>query len=259
MGGREVRGAAAGARSSGRDSAPSGGPPIRSGVQQLYLPVSAGNGGYVSQAGTFCEEISRRSVEHVNGTGMVIEGSDRELVAACQRGEREAFRALFETYKDRVFSIAFRFSGEEATAMDIAQDTFVKLFSCIRDFRGESRFETWIYRLVVNGCMDHRRRTWRMLPMADRVLGSLRDSRDCLSDLLRSEMGARVHSAVERLSPGLRIVVVLRYTEGLAYDEIAEVLGCSPGTVASRLNRAHKLLERRLSHLVKEKGGVRHV
>jgi RNA polymerase sigma-70 factor (ECF subfamily) len=91
--------------------------------------------------------------------------------------------------------------------------------------------------------------------LADDIAGGLRESSDCLADLLRSEMGARVQSAVERLSPDLRIVVVLRYTEGLAYEEIAEVLGCSPGTVASRLNRAHKALERRLSHLVKAQGG----
>ena len=142
--------------------------------------------------------------------------------------------------------------------MDIAQDTFVKLFSCIRDFRGDSSFDTWIYRLVVNSCLDYRRRAWRLLPLADEFAGTLRVSGDSLTDLLRSEMGGRVRSAVDRLSPDLRIVVVLRYTEGLSYEEIAEVLGCSTGTVASRLNRAHKKLERRLSPLMKENGG-RHV
>jgi RNA polymerase sigma-70 factor, ECF subfamily len=186
---------------------------------------------------------------------MVLEGSERELVAACQRGEREAFRALFETYKDKVFSIALRFSGDPATAMDIAQDTFVKLFSRIGDFRGDSSFETWIYRMVANSCMDLRRRSWRLVPLIDEVAGRLRESRDCLTDLMRTQMGERVHSAVERLSPDLRMVVVLRYTEGLAYEEIAEVLGCSTGTVASRLNRAHKKLERRLAYLVKQNGG----
>jgi RNA polymerase sigma-70 factor (ECF subfamily) len=186
---------------------------------------------------------------------MVLEGSDRELVAACQRGEREAFRGLFEMYKDKVYSVALRFSADPAVAMDIAQDTFVKLFSRIGDFRGDSSFETWIYRMVVNSCLDHRRRSWRLLPLIDEVAGRLRESRDCLSELLRSEMGERVQTAVERLSPDLRMVVVLRYTEGLSYEEIAEVLGCSSGTVASRLNRAHKALERRLAHLVKENGG----
>jgi RNA polymerase sigma-70 factor, ECF subfamily len=190
---------------------------------------------------------------------MALLVSDRELVEACQRGDRDAFRALFETYKDKVYSIAFRFSGDEATAMDIAQDTFVKLFSCIRDFRGDSSFDTWIYRLVVNSCLDYRRRSWRLLPLADDFAGTLRMSgSDSLEDLLRSEADSRVRSAVDRLSTDLRIVIVLRYTEGLSYEQIAEVLGCSTGTVASRLNRAHKKLERRLSPLMKENGG-RHV
>lgn len=186
---------------------------------------------------------------------MVLEGSDRELVAACQRGERDAFRALFETYKDKVYSIALRFSGDRGVAMDIAQDTFLKLFSSIRDFRGDASFETWVYRLVVNNCLDHKRRSWRLIPIADELLAVLQAPADSLDEVLRGEMRDRVHAAVERLTPDLRMVIVLRYTEGLSYDEIAEVLGCSSGTVASRLNRAHKALERRLSHLVDRKGG----
>jgi RNA polymerase sigma-70 factor (ECF subfamily) len=189
---------------------------------------------------------------------MVLEGSDRDLVQSCQRGEADAFRGLFERYRDKVFSIALRFSGNQATAMDIAQDTFLKLFSTIRDFRGDSSFDTWIYRMVVNSCLDHRRRAWRLLPLATDHSATLRQPGDCLSELLRSEMSGRVRSAVDRLAPDLRIAIVLRYTEGLSYQEIADVLGCSAGTVASRLNRAHKLLERRLAVLVKENGG-RHV
>src|SRR5689334_21052607 len=190
--------------------------------------------------------------------GMAPVVTERELVGACQRGERDAFRALFEAYRNKVYSIAFRFSGDEAAAMDIAQDTFVKLFSCIRDFRGDSSFDTWIYRLVVNSCLDHRRRAWRLLPLAEDFAGTLRDKGDSLEELLRSEMSGRVRSAVDRLSPDLKIVIVLRYTEGLSYEQIGEVLGCSTGTVASRLNRAHKKLERRLTPIVKRHGG-RHV
>jgi RNA polymerase sigma-70 factor (ECF subfamily) len=186
---------------------------------------------------------------------MVLEGSDRQLVAACQRGERDAFRALFEAHKDKVYSIALRFSGDPAAAMDIAQDTFLKLFSSIRDFRGDASFETWVYRVVVNHCFDHKRRSWRLIPIADELLAVLQAPADSLGEVLRGEVRDCVHAAVERLSPDLRMVIVLRYTEGLSYDEIAEVLNCSPGTVASRLNRAHKALERRLSHLVNKKGG----
>ena len=189
---------------------------------------------------------------------MVLEGSERELVAACQRGERDAFRALFEAYKDRVYSIALRFSGDEALAMDLAQDTFLKLFSCIREFRGDSAFSTWVYRLVVNSCLDHKRRAWRLIPIADELFAVLRAPGDILNAVLETEMRDRVRRAVEKLTPDLRMVTVLRYTEGLSYDQIAEVLGCSTGTVASRLNRAHKALERRLTHFVNTQG-ARHV
>jgi RNA polymerase sigma-70 factor (ECF subfamily) len=189
---------------------------------------------------------------------MVLEGSERELVEACQRGERDAFRVLFESYKDRVYSIALRFSGDEALAMDLAQDTFLKLFSCIGEFRGDSTFATWVYRLVVNSCLDHKRRNWRLIPIADELFAALRAPGDSLNTMLAAEMRDRVRRAVEKLTPDLRMVTVLRYTEGLSYDQIAEVLGCSTGTVASRLNRAHKALERRLVHFVNTQG-ARHV
>lgn len=186
---------------------------------------------------------------------MVLEGTERELVAACQRGDREAFRRLFEAHKDRVYSIALRYSGDPAIAMDIAQDTFLKLFSCIGDFRGQARLETFIYRLVVNSCFDRKRRDRRWLPLADEFAGALRATGENPSEaMLRVEREAGVRSAIDKLTPDLRMVVVLRYTEGLAYGEIAEVLGCSPGTVASRLSRAHKALERRLAYLVGEQG-----
>ncbi len=185
---------------------------------------------------------------------MVLESSERDLLEACRRGERDAFRALFETYRDRVYSVALRFSGDEAAAMDIAQDTFLKLYASLQDFRGDSAFQTWIYRLVVNSCFDYRRRTRRLVPLADGFLATLRASADSLTELLRAEVHTSVRSAVDRLSPSLRMVIVLRYTEGLSYDEIAAVLGCSMGTVASRLNRAHKALERKLAHLVDRKG-----
>ena len=77
-------------------------------------------------------------------SGMVLEGTERELIEGCRRGERDAFRALFEAHRDKIYSIALRFSGDEALAMDIAQDTFLKLFSSMADFRGDSSVSTWV-------------------------------------------------------------------------------------------------------------------
>ncbi len=181
---------------------------------------------------------------------MVLEGNDRETIAACQRGDRDAFRALFETYQDKVYSIALRYAGERAVALDIAQEVFLKLLHNIEHFRGESGFETWLYRLVVNQCLDHRRRGRRLMLLVENLFDSLPSAKEsAIEELLRSEVQEQVQRGIGRLRPEMRIVVVLRYTEGLAYEQIAEILGCSKGTVASRLNRAHKLLERRLAHL----------
>jgi RNA polymerase sigma-70 factor, ECF subfamily len=181
---------------------------------------------------------------------MVLDGNDRETIAAAQRGDREAFRALFETYQDKVYSIALRYSGERGVALDIAQEIFLKLLHSIKNFRGEAGFETWLYRLVVNQCLDHRRRGRRLMLFVEGILDALPGSREsAIEELLRSEVEEQVQRGIERLRPEMRMVVVLRYTEGLAYEQIAEILGCSTGTVASRLNRAHKILERRLGHL----------
>ena len=187
---------------------------------------------------------------------MVLDSTGRELIEACQRGERDSFRALFEAHKDKVYSIALRYAGDETAAMDIAQEIFLKLFSAIRQFRGEATFESWLYRLVVNSCMDQKRRRHRFLPLVEEFVEALRSSgENVLHKLLRVEVSERVRAAVASLPPEQRIVVILRYTEGLSYEEIASALGCSMGTVASRLNRAHKFLERRLAHVVQAEGG----
>jgi len=184
---------------------------------------------------------------------MVLEQNGKELIEGCRRGEPDAFRALFETHRDMVYSIALRYSGDPAVAQDIAQDTFLKLFSAIGSFRGDSNFESWLYRTVVNTCFDQKRRTRRLTPLLDEVLSALRTpDLSVLDEVLRAEMSAHVRSVVDSLAPDQRMVVVLRYTQGLSYDEIAEILGCASGTIASRLNRAHKVLERRLSRLARK-------
>src|SRR5260370_5293846 len=173
---------------------------------------------------------------------MVLDANDRELSEAWQQGDYDAFRLLFETHKDRVYSIALRYSGDAAEAMDIVQETFLKLLSSIQEFRGDSSFESWLYRIVVNRCLDHQRRGRKLMP----VIGDLLDAAEhALSQLLRAEVENDVQAIVGKLPPEQRIVVVLRYTEGLSYEEIAAILNCSKGAVASRLNGVQSGLERR--------------
>ena len=189
--------------------------------------------------------------------------SEQRLIAACQTGDREAFRQLFEAYQGRVWSIAVHFTGEESAARDITQQVFLKLFSSIKQFRQEASFTTWLYRLVTNVCLDEQRRGRRFISFdfwrrddeedeknildwrqAQQFQHSLQEER-----YTQAEMAAAVKAAVKELSPPIRLTVLLKYFEELSYDEIARVLGCSPGTVASRLNRGHKALAQRLAHL----------
>lgn len=193
---------------------------------------------------------------------MVLEETERGLAGPRPNGSPGTGYAtphdLFERHKDRIYSIALRYSGDATAAQDIAQDIFLKLFASIGNFRGESSFETWLFRLVVNCCFDYRRKTKRLAPLVEGVLDLIRaPGRSALDEVMRQEMTGQVKSAVESLPPQQRMVVVLRYTEGLSYDEIAEVMGCSAGTIASRLNRVHKVLERRLYRLAVNKGVTR--
>jgi RNA polymerase sigma-70 factor (ECF subfamily) len=174
-----------------------------------------------------------------------------QVIEACQQGDREAFHSLFLAYKDKVFSIAVYSSGGNRTvAEDVTQQIFLKLFTAIRQFRGESEFTTWLYRLVVNACLDERRRSRRLLPWGSTVaMNNPSDKKPQERQYARLEISEAVRSAINELKPKFRLPILLKYIEGLSYEEIAEVMGCSKGTVASRLNRGHSQLAKRLSHL----------
>ena len=176
---------------------------------------------------------------------------DGRVIEACQQGDRAAFQLLFETYKDKVFSIAvYSSGGDRAVADDVTQQIFLKLFTAIRQFRGDSEFTTWLYRLVVNACHDEKRRRRRLLPWGDTV--AMRDPSEKKpqeKQYARLEVAEAVREAIGELKPKFRLPILLKYIEGLSYEEIASVMGCSKGTVASRLNRGHSQLAKRLSHL----------
>ena len=187
-----------------------------------------------------------RLIPVTRGRGAATEPAG--LVEACRQGDREAFRALYEVYKDDVYSIAWNFTGDEETARDVTQDVFLKLFSAIGGFRGESSFKTWLFRLVANACRDAQRRRRRLVPL-EVVLEKAEDPGSPDADTRQREISRRVRSAVVSLAPKLRLAILLRYVEDLSYSEIAAALGCSPGTVASRLNRGHRILAERLHAL----------
>jgi len=175
---------------------------------------------------------------------------DAGIIHACQQGDREAFRLLFEAYRDRVFSIACYSLGDETAADDVTQQIFVKLFTRIGQFRGDSEFTTWLYRLVINSCLDERRKQRRFLPVEEFIpMNQSTHRKPPETRYERREIAGSVRAAIGELKPKMRLPILLKYIEGLSYEEIAGVLGCSKGTVASRLNRAHKALAKTLGHL----------
>jgi RNA polymerase sigma-70 factor (ECF subfamily) len=176
--------------------------------------------------------------------------SEAEIIDACKQGDREAFHFLFETHKDRVYTIALHYSGNDATARDVTQQVFLKLFTTINQFREDSQFTTWLYRIVANACTDEHRKRRRFVPFSPEI--DVRDmtSRGSQEDRIhRREIAESVRGAIGELTPKLRMPILLKYVEGMSYDEIADALGLSMGTVSSRLNRGHKMLARKLEYL----------
>jgi RNA polymerase sigma-70 factor, ECF subfamily len=176
---------------------------------------------------------------------------DDRTIEACRRGDSDAFRLLFEAHKDRVYSIALCFfDGDEMTAKDITQDVFLKLMSTISQFENRSQFSTWLHRVVTNTCLDRKRSLRRFLQFGDSVEPQLpKGGSTHEAQYIQREIQASVRKVIAGMRPKLRITILLKYFEDLSYDEIAAVMRCSKGTVASRLNRAHQILARKLSHL----------
>jgi RNA polymerase sigma-70 factor, ECF subfamily len=180
--------------------------------------------------------------------------SEHELVQDAQRGDRAAQRSIYRLYNERVFNIVFYSIGDAVFAEDLTQTIFLKIFRALNGFRFESTLSTWIYRIAINECLNHTRGGGAQYVPLDAILGSGEEMDVNLTPDVEHERNQRqeiIQQAVMELSPKLRAVVVLKYIEGFSYEEIAEVLACSPGTVASRLNRALTNLESRLRPLRK--------
>lgn len=183
---------------------------------------------------------------------MAKQFSETNLLAECKNGNREAFETLYNRHQRRVFSVAINyFGGDIDKASDIMQQVFLKLFTAFSDFRGESEFTTWLYRVTVNACIDEQRKNRRFFGLAD-FFGLVDTKMKHADRLEQKEISDEVQKIVATLKPKFRLPILLKYSEGLSYDEIAKILDCSIGTVSSRLNRGHKLLAQKLGHLRNE-------
>ncbi|MFH1502427.1 MAG: sigma-70 family RNA polymerase sigma factor [Candidatus Eisenbacteria bacterium] len=191
---------------------------------------------------------------------------DREKVKAAQAGDRDAFDFLVEKYKDIVYAVAYRFAHDPDLALDLAQDSFIRAYRGIKSFKGRSSFSTWLYRVTMNTCIDYTRRKARSVDaqtVPEEVAEYVgvepivaRGPRSPDSQALSGELGEKIQEAIEALPEYHRSVFVLYEIEGMSYKEIAEVVGCSIGTVMSRLHYARKKLQKMLQPYVDRGGSV---
>ena len=171
---------------------------------------------------------------------------ERNLAMAAQRGDSGAFRELYEAYRERIWTLVVYSVGDSHQAQDVLQTVFFKAFRGLRSFKFQSSLFTWIYRIALNECRNyHRRRGAPHLPLEAIVGSSDEIDRRPLPEGRESRRSI-LQKAVMQLPFQMREVVVLKYLEELTYEEMSRVLGCAPGTVASRLNRALAELEERL-------------
>ena len=190
---------------------------------------------------------------------VVVEDPDRELVAAWQAGDESSFEELVRRHERKVFRLLLRMMGTREEAEDVAQETFLSLHRHGHRFRGDARFSTFIYRVASNAALNRRRTLGRnrarMQKLAvrqsagDDLPGSPRNPEDAT---IGADLSGQVRKALDALKPSLRLPVVLYDIEGLAYGEIAEVLGVAEGTVKSRIHRARQALRAELEDLLKE-------
>jgi len=184
-----------------------------------------------------------------------LEPSDHEIVARCKRGDRRAFQLLVERYQRRVYGIAIGMLRKPEDAMDATQEAFIKVFRKLGDFKGDSSFYTWLYRIAVNACIDHcrKRARARTVEYDDGVARTEVEAAVPLSGntrpmhpghaLQNAELNEALAAALEQLSENHRTVILLREVDGLSYEEIADVMECQIGTVMSRLHHARKNLQ----------------
>ncbi len=185
-----------------------------------------------------------------------------DLIHRFQRGQPRAFEALYDRFKDYVYRTAFFITRNSGDAEEAVQETFLDVLRALPNYsvEGPARFETWLYRVTVNRCRSRMRR--KTLPSADwddieerleRIPAS-HPNHDPESVTLQRERAVSLWQAVDGLSEGHRTVVLLRYQQALSYDEIAQTLGISAGTVKSRLYHAHRKLKEQLQAEERELG-----
>lgn len=185
--------------------------------------------------------------------------TDLELVKRVQNGDKKAFDVLVLKYQQKVINLVNRYVHDPHIAMDVSQEAFIKAYRGLKNFRGDSAFYTWLYRISINTAKNYLVSKGRRMPdddidaqEAEQYDGGakLREEATPEREMLTEEIQSTVHKTIESLPDELRIAITLRELEGLSYEEIAETMECPIGTVRSRIFRAREAIEKELSPLL---------
>jgi len=180
-----------------------------------------------------------------------VELSDWQLVEKCQAGDGTAFEELVSRYHQKVFMVILGLMRNREDALEVAQETFFRAFRKIKSFQGGSSFYTWIYRIAVNNAIDAQRKQKRnpldFHETMDELFAARNEvAKDPFADVHDRQLRENMAQAINELTPEHKAVIVLRTLEGMSYRDIGEILGCSEGTVMSRLHYARKKLQDKL-------------
>ena len=175
-----------------------------------------------------------------------MRATDEALAAQASKGDKSALQNLLERHYETAFRFAYRMLGSRPDAQDVAQDVCMRLVARIASFRGDSRFSTWLYQMVLNACRDHRRRQGRVQQMET---GYAAFQADDAADWADSDRKVRwLYLALDRLKPDLKETALLILAEEVTQEDAAQVLGISAGTVAWRMSEVKKRLRAMAEH-----------
>jgi RNA polymerase sigma-70 factor (ECF subfamily) len=184
-----------------------------------------------------------------------VDREETDMISRCQRGDQEALKEIFDKYHKKVYSIAYGVVRHREKALDIVQEVFIKLFRSIKNFKGRSQFYTYLYRMVMNTSIDHARKVGKQFVSSLDEEGSFepRDEAEKGPEriLLQKELEEKVKLAMDKLPAEQKAALIFRDVEGLSYQEMAEAMGCSIGTVMSRLHYGRKKMQESLKDYVK--------
>lgn len=171
------------------------------------------------------------------------------LIKKSKVGDIESFERLIESYQKRAYNIALRIMCNEEDAKDMAQEAFIRIYKSIKDFKEQSSFSTWLYRIVTNVCLDEMRRKKKI---KTETIDTNYDEASCDKGTPENvyeinEKRQQIMKAINELNEDYKTVIILRDIQGFSYEEISNILDCSIGTVKSRINRGRNILKDKLS------------